>query len=592
MSSNPPTTLGKYQIIREIARSNDIVYEAYDPMMNRRVALKELAVPPGSTPQQREDRIKRFLREAKAAGSLSHPNIMTVYDFDDEGGRYYIAMEFLDGHTLRNELDTHGALTPEKALDIAIEVAQGLEFAHKSGVVHRDIKPENIQLLTDGRVKLTDFGIARLTFEPNITMDGQVFGTPSYMSPEQVVGKDIDARSDVFSLGVVLYEMLSGKKPFTGDSVVSITYAIMNREPERPPETSFAVWQVLERALDKSPALRFASAGEMIQALKDAKVASSSVVIDPMHTMQGTPAFQTPMMNPYIDPFTQPPQPPPATYAYNPYHQTGMPHPVGQTTIPPGYMPTAMPPSYYAIPRQPLIKPETKRFLGRLAIILGVIGTLFTLVIVAIWSAGALYQRVRNDAHDTEIREELARLDPSIPLPEKISKYEHALERLKDKGSLIEVNQKLAGLYKEEGDRLLAIAEQDGTDPDKFTAASALYQRAVETDPENPAWREAFGDFFVKMAQRASGSTRRERYRSAADQFEQASFQYDRVSSNRMKQKAALAYFESARLSLRESDGATFWADLQKVQELAQTDELKARAAALRNDPNAVNLGL
>jgi len=128
-------------------------------------------------------------------------------------------------------------------------------------------KPDNVQLLADGRIKITDFGIARLTFEPNLTQDGQVFGTPSYMSPEQIVGRDIDARSDIFSVGVMLYEMLSGLKPFPGDSVVSITYAIMNKEPERPAQATFPVWRVIEKALDKSPALRYSNAKEMHDAL-------------------------------------------------------------------------------------------------------------------------------------------------------------------------------------------------------------------------------------------------------------------------------------------------------------------------------------
>src|SRR2546421_5611162 len=279
--SNPPTTLGKYQIIREIARSNDIVYEAYDPLMNRRVALKELAVPSGSTTPQKEERLKRFLREAKAAGSLAHPNIVTIYEVGEEAGRHYLVMEYLDGHTLRNELDTHGFLSVDKCYEVAYSVLRGLDYAHHNGVIHRDIKPENIQLLTDGRIKLTDFGIARLTFEPNLTMDGQVFGTPSYMSPEQVVGRDIDARSDLFSVGVVLFEMLSGHKPFAGDSVVAITYAIMNKDPEQPTQANFAVWQVVSKALDKSPQLRYANASEMLSALQSAEHASTSVVIDP-----------------------------------------------------------------------------------------------------------------------------------------------------------------------------------------------------------------------------------------------------------------------------------------------------------------------
>ncbi len=227
MSGTTPTTLGKYQIIREIARSNDIVYEAYDPLMNRRIALKELAMPSGASDAQRDDRIRRFSREAKAAGSLNHPNIVTIFEFGEDSGRHFIAMEFLEGHNLRNELDTHGFLAADRAIEITLEVLDALDYAHKNGVIHRDIKPENIQLLPDGRVKLTDFGIARITFEPNLTIDGQVFGTPSYMSPEQVVGREIDARSDVFGVGVILYEMLSGQKPFQGDSVVSITYGIV-----------------------------------------------------------------------------------------------------------------------------------------------------------------------------------------------------------------------------------------------------------------------------------------------------------------------------------------------------------------------------
>ena len=270
MSGSPPTTLGKYQIIREIARSNDIVYEAYDQLMNRRVALKELAMPGGSTPQQKEDRVKRFLREARAAGSLAHPNIMTVYEVGQEGERYFIAMEYLDGKTLRNELDTKGFLTTDRAAEIAKAVLDGLEYAHAKGVIHRDIKPDNIQLLSNGGIKLTDFGIARLTFEPNLTMDGQVFGTPSYMSPEQVVGRDIDQRSDLFSVGVVMYEMLSGTKPFPGDSVVTITYSIMNRNPDRPQQMNWALWQVVEKALDKSPQLRHRSAREFREAIDEA----------------------------------------------------------------------------------------------------------------------------------------------------------------------------------------------------------------------------------------------------------------------------------------------------------------------------------
>jgi len=262
--------LGHYRIIREIARSNDVVYEALDTRINRRVAIKEMLLPAGATESVRQDRIRRFMREARAAGSLAHPNIVTIYETEEENGRYFIVMEYLEGENLRQRLDREGALPVEEACHIILQVLDGLSHAHSKGVIHRDIKPENIHLLPDGRVVLTDFGIARLKFEPNITMDGQIFGTPSYMSPEQVMGQEIDERSDLFSVGVVLYEMVAGFKPFTGDSVVSITYNILNTEPPAPPGVPYAIEWVIRRALQKSPANRFQSADEMKKAVQNA----------------------------------------------------------------------------------------------------------------------------------------------------------------------------------------------------------------------------------------------------------------------------------------------------------------------------------
>lgn len=367
MGPSPPQSLGKYQIIREIARSNDIVYEAYDPVMNRRVAVKELAVPPGANEQQREDRLRRFLREAKAAGSLAHPNVVTIFEVGEQAGRHFLAMEYLDGHTLRNEIDGQGFLEVKRAAEITLEVLEALDYAHRNGVVHRDIKPENIQLLSDGRVKLTDFGIARLTFEPNLTMDGQVFGTPSYMSPEQVLGRDIDARSDLFSVGVILYEMLSGAKPFTGDSVVAITYSIINREPERPKQVNHAFWQVLMRALDKSPILRFASAEEMMAAVKDALEASlAGPVLD-------TTPLPAPTLGATLPPASSPPLP-----AGWPTASPG-PAPAGTVSHP---MPVYYPPP----PRRPLLSPAAKLFVVRLLGSVLVVGTLFALVVASLYS--------------------------------------------------------------------------------------------------------------------------------------------------------------------------------------------------------------
>jgi serine/threonine protein kinase len=268
ISSN---TLGRYQIVREIARSNDVVYEARDPVMGRRVALKELAIPGNLQGAARRERIERFYREAKAAGSLTHPNIVTIYEVGEDNGRHFIAMEFLEGQSLRDVLQVRGALPVPESLRIAIAVAQALQYAHQNGVIHRDVKPDNVHLLPNGGIKLTDFGIARLMFEASLTADGQIFGTPSYMSPEQVSGKSIDPRSDLFSLGVMLYEMVTGRKPFTGDSVVTITYNIMHMDLAAPPGVPPAVQGILRRAMSKDPGQRYSDAASMIRDLEAAQ---------------------------------------------------------------------------------------------------------------------------------------------------------------------------------------------------------------------------------------------------------------------------------------------------------------------------------
>ena len=269
-------TLGRYRIVREIARSNDIVYEAIDPRMGRRIALKELQMPPNLVGQQRQERVQRFYREAKAAGSLTHPNVVTIHEVGEDGGRHFIAMEYLEGESLRDRLRRESRLPVDEALRIAIAVANGLDYAHQHGVIHRDVKPDNVHLLTEGGVKLMDFGIARITFEPTLTADGQIFGTPSYMSPEQVRGKGIDARTDIFSLGVMLYEMVSGQKPFTGDSVITITYNIMNLEPAPVATVPKQLDSLIRRAMAKDPAHRYASAGELARALEDALLGSAA----------------------------------------------------------------------------------------------------------------------------------------------------------------------------------------------------------------------------------------------------------------------------------------------------------------------------
>ena len=288
VSSN--TVLSKYRIVREIARSNDIVYEAIDPSMARRVAVKELQLPPHLAGAQKRERIERFYREAKAAGTLSHRNIVTIHDVGQENDRHFLVMEYLEGQSLRDILQMQGALPLKETIEIALQLCDALAYAHSRGVVHRDVKPDNVHILPGGIVKLTDFGIARITAEPSITSQGQVFGTPSYMSPEQVASHTVDHRTDLFSLGITLYEMLSGRKPFTGDSVITITYNIMNMQPAMPVGLPGPLQQILQRALAKDPALRYQNAAMLAADLRAEKFSLSSPTQMPGAAFPNSPA--------------------------------------------------------------------------------------------------------------------------------------------------------------------------------------------------------------------------------------------------------------------------------------------------------------
>ena len=270
--------LGRYQIVREIARSNDIVHEAVDPLLGRRVALKELLVPPNLDGSARRERVERFYREARAAGALAHANIVTIFEVGEDEGRHFIAMEYLEGQTLRSALDALGGapLPLSETISTLDQVLDALAYAHANGVVHRDIKPDNIFLLNDGSVKLTDFGIARIMEEPSLTGDGQVFGTPSYMSPEQISGKPTDERTDLYSTGVMAYEMVAGRKPFAGDNVVALTYQIMSVDPESPRGISEPLAEFLRTAMARDPAARFQTAARMAEALHEAASGSGA----------------------------------------------------------------------------------------------------------------------------------------------------------------------------------------------------------------------------------------------------------------------------------------------------------------------------
>lgn len=261
---------GRYEIIKELGRGGmGVVYQAHDPQIDRPVALKVLRV----DRVVNEEFVLRFFKEAKFIGRLSHPNIVTVYDVGRDHGTIYIAMEYLQGQPL-NEVIRSGPLSMEKTMDIALQVSSALGYAHDKGIVHRDIKPSNIILTDEGSVKLTDFGIARAEDQnaAQQTQTGVILGTPFYMSPEQVMGRRVDGRSDLFSMGVILYELIVGRKPFMGDHFTAIFRAITEDIPVAPLQIdasiSRSISDLIMKMLSKNPDARFQTGEEISRALK------------------------------------------------------------------------------------------------------------------------------------------------------------------------------------------------------------------------------------------------------------------------------------------------------------------------------------
>jgi serine/threonine-protein kinase len=239
------------------------VYLARDESLNRLVALKALFPEFAREPSF----VERFRREAQAAANLNHPNIVAIYDWGQESGTYFIVMEYVEGHSLRDLMRSEGPIEPGRAADIAAEIASALAFAHRSGVVHRDVKPGNVLLTPQGHVKVTDFGIARAGTSDSLTQTGSVMGTATYFSPEQAQGLAVDGRSDVYSLGVVLYEMVCGGAPFVADSPVSVAYKHVREDPMPPSQRNTDVPKGLEQivmsALAKDADQRYQSADDM-----------------------------------------------------------------------------------------------------------------------------------------------------------------------------------------------------------------------------------------------------------------------------------------------------------------------------------------
>jgi serine/threonine protein kinase len=339
------TKLGRYEVLNELGKgAMGVVYLAKDPVIGRLVAVKTIRTSQGDDDdsESREFR-ERFVREAQTAGILSHPNIVTIHDIgeDAESRTSFIAMEYIEGRNLKTLLADKKKFSWDEVADLIAQIGEALDYAHRKGIIHRDIKPANIILTTDGKVKITDFGIAKVA-SSNLTTTGQFLGTPNYMSPEQVSGAPVDGRSDIFSLGVVLYELLTNRKPFQGDNLTAISYKIVHEDFTPPgdlaPEVPHEFNPIVARAMAKDPWNRYQRGKDMALALYQLKAhLEEQKALQDLGTMvsaaenlptlklanlqevaaQGAPSRDTTIVPPAPPP-PPPASPPPAAEATNP----------------------------------------------------------------------------------------------------------------------------------------------------------------------------------------------------------------------------------------------------------------------------------
>jgi serine/threonine-protein kinase len=265
-----------------------VVYRALDPVIGREVAVKTMHLSEAGTGMSREELVGRFQTEARAAGLLTHPNIVVVYDAGEEEGIFYITMELVEGRSMQALLDARQLFPLPRVMNLMEQVCSALDFAHQRNVVHRDIKPANLMLTADDTVKITDFGTAKI-LQFGTAQTSHVMGTPSYMSPEQVKGKPVDGRSDIFSLGVILYELMTGEKPFPGQNITTVIYKIINEDPVPPRSLDSSIHPglsaVITHALAKEPTARYQNCRELLDALKN-----YHDVVSPEATVRMSPA--------------------------------------------------------------------------------------------------------------------------------------------------------------------------------------------------------------------------------------------------------------------------------------------------------------
>ena len=301
-SPTPLKTLGRFDLVNVLGKgAMGIVYEGLDPRLGRTVAIKTILKNQLVDSEVADDYSARFIREAQAVARLTHPNIVTVFDFGDENDVAYIVMEFIRGKELKSYFDTNERFEVSEGVRIMCELLDALDYAHQHGIVHRDVKPANVMLDANARVKLTDFGVARVTDSNERTQAGTMVGTPSYMSPEQITGGKVDRRADIFSAGIILYQFLTGQKPFTGAGTWTIQKKIVNEDPVMPsihsPTISPDFDKVIRKALAKAPEDRYARALDFAADLKRVLAGDPLVEEDSTHVGFGAarPKFPAPI---------------------------------------------------------------------------------------------------------------------------------------------------------------------------------------------------------------------------------------------------------------------------------------------------------
>jgi serine/threonine-protein kinase len=305
-----PVQVGRYEVQKVVGKgAMGVVYLAYDPQIGRRVALKTIRPAEGARPEEIEESRTRFLREARAAGKLLHPNIVTIFDVFEDRGVLYIAMEYAEGILLDHFCRRRNLLPLNQVIDLSSQALLALEYAHQAEIVHRDIKPGNLMVMAGQTLKVMDFGLARES-GAHLTHSGTVIGTPHYMSPEQVQGHALDGRSDLFSMGVVLYELVTGERPFQGDSISTVIYRVLNEDPPPPravnPKVPESLSAVIRKALSKRPEDRFPTAAAFRQALlnpQDPDPVQTWINLErPAEVLPPSPATMDPPLLPPIPP--------------------------------------------------------------------------------------------------------------------------------------------------------------------------------------------------------------------------------------------------------------------------------------------------